>query len=396
LVHAIDNHRAVFLVLLDLSAAFDTIDHTVLLQRLSTVYGFSGNVLNWFQSYLFRRTCRVKVGNVYSKQQILDFGLPQGSCVGPKMFSFYTHPIADIIKRYNDVNFHCYAEDTQLYISFDPRVPGESEKALSVLTKCIDEVSGWMAQNMLCLNNDKTEFIIVANPRFLNSLSDISLRVGDTIINPRPHVRNLGVEFDSSLNMSHHVSTLCRSLNFHLRNLSRIRMFIDDATCHHAVRALITSRLDYSNSLLYGTATKEINRLQRLQNRAAKLIFNAPKYDHVSPYLQELHWLPVMERIEFKILVIVFKYFTDCAPSYIEDLISMYRPGRSGLRSGLDSRILSKPKTNLVSAKKGFYAAAPTLWDNLPHKIRHAKSLNEFKKMLKTHLYLRKFHSGLL
>ena len=88
-------------------------------------------------------------------------------------FIFNTHPIADIIKRYNDVNFHFYADDTQLYISFDPRVPGEAEKALSVLTKCIDEVSGWMVQNMLCLNNDKTEFIIVANPRVLNCLSDI-------------------------------------------------------------------------------------------------------------------------------------------------------------------------------------------------------------------------------
>ena len=92
----------------------------------------------------------------------------------------------------------------------------------------------------------------------------------------------------------------------------------------------VTSRLDYSNSLLYGTSKKEINRLQRLQNRAAKLIFNAPKYDHASPYLQELHWFPVMERIEFKILVFVFKYFTGCAPSYIEDIIFRYRPGRSG------------------------------------------------------------------
>ena len=253
-----------------------------------------------------------------------------------------------------------------------------------------------MVQNMLCLNNDKTELIIVANPRVLNCLSDISLRVGDTIINSRPHVRNLGVEFDSSLNMSHHISTLCRSLNFHLRNLSRVRMFIDDVTCHHAVRALVTSRLDYSNSLLYGTSKKEINRLQRLQNHAAKLIFNAPKYDHASPYLQELHWLPVMERIEFKILVFVFKYFTGCAPSYIEDIIFRYRPSRSGLRSSLDTRIIFKPRTHLVAANKVFYAAAPTLWDNLPHNIRHATSLNEFKKKLKTHLYSRKFHSSLL
>ena len=168
-------------------------------------------------------------------------------------------------------------------------------------------------------------------------------------------------------------------------------MFIDETTCHHAVRALITSRLDYSNSLLQGSTAKDIKRLQRIQNRAAKLIYCAPRKDHAFPYLEQLHWLPVKERIEFKILFFVFKCFMDCAPSYINDLIIPYVPGRNGLRSCSDTRILTIPKTRLAIANKGFFAAAPSLWNVLPYNMRHASSLIQFKKLLKTHLFSRQF-----
>ena len=392
IVCEIDNRRAIFLVLLDLSAAFDTIDHDILTNRLSNDFGFRGNVVSWFRSYLYRRTCKVKIANEFSDSHVLNFGLPQGSCVGPQMFSFYTHPIADIIKRYKHIKFHFYADDTQLYISFDPNKSGDADHALVMLSACIEDIKSWMSQNMLCLNSDKTEFFIAANPRALKSLCNISLRVGDIEIRPSPHVRNLGVEFDCHLNMSHHVTNICRSLNFHLRNLSRIRMFIDETTCHHAIRALVTSRLDYSNSLLQGSSAKDIKRLQRLQNRAAKLIYNAKRRDHATPLLHKLHWLPVKTRIEFKILTIVYKCFNDGAPCYLKDLTSTYVPKRSGLRSASDTRILTVPKTRLTISKKGFYASGPFLWNNLPRHIRHASSLTQFKKMLKTHLFHR--HHG--
>ena len=144
-----------------------------------------------------------------------------------------------------------------------------------------------MSNNMLLLNDDKTEFFVTANPRLMNILSDISITIGNAVIRPSQSVRNIGVTFDSAMTMSNsnHISSICKTLNFHLRNLSRVRIFIDETTCHHAICALVTSRLDYANSLLKGSSGKEISRIQRLQNRATKLTFMAKKSDHVSPSL---------------------------------------------------------------------------------------------------------------
>ena len=243
---------------------------------------------------------------------------------------------------------------------------------------------------MLQLNETKTEFFVISSPRFEHCLSEVKLNIGsENDIVPPSTIKNLGVVFDKKLSMSNQVSSICSSVSVHLRNLWRIRMFLDQSACQDAVRAIITSRLDYANSLLYGITSKDSNRLQRLQNRAAKLIFKARKYDHVTPLLHELHWLPIPGRIHFKLLTIVYKCFLDSAksPSYITELIQPYIPSRGGLRSAQDTRLLIVPHTRTLTGDKGFFAAGPSLWNKLPHHIRHAPTLATFRSHLKTHLF---------
>lgn len=338
IMNAFDNRRAVFLVLLDLSAAFDTIDYSTLLTRLHDVFGISGQVYDFFESYLVGRTSRVKVASELSDPQQLEFGLPQGSVVGPQMFSLYTHPLAKIIERYPRVKFHFYADDSQLYITVDPRNPSDISEALSILSSCIMDIKHWMSSNMLQLNENKTEFIACATKGYQHHLSDVSLQVGNERILPSTTIKNLGVNFDSTMTMSDQVTSICQSANFHIRNLSRIRMYIDQNSCHAAVRALITSRLDYANSLLFGISLKDCNRLQRIQNRAAKLIFRASKYDHVTPLINELHWLSVQNRITFKLLTLVYKSITDSAPIYLTELIHTRQPELCALHLIKDSK----------------------------------------------------------
>ncbi|XP_072039558.1 uncharacterized protein [Amphiura filiformis] len=135
------------------------------------------------------------------------------------------------------------------------------------------DIKLWMDHNMLQLNETKTEFFVISSPRFEHSISEVRLNIGSDIIVPSSTIKNLGVVFDKTVSMSNQVSSICSSISFHLRNLSCIRMFLDQAACQDAVRAIITSRrLDYANSLLYGITSKDSNILQRLQNRAAKLI----------------------------------------------------------------------------------------------------------------------------
>ena len=184
------------------------------------------------------------------------------------------------------------------------------------------------------------------------------------------------------------MSAICRSVNSHIRNISHIRKYIDQSTCQHVVRALVTSRLDYANSLLFSSSDNDLQRLQLLQNRAASVIFRARKFDHVTPFYLRLHWLRIPQRIKFKVLVMTYKCLQHTAPSYLQDLISIYYPSRC-LRSSSDKSTLTVPRTNLANSFgcKCFFAAAPFLWNGLPRELRQAPTLKQFKSALKTHLF---------
>ena len=146
--------------MLDLSAAFDTIDHAIFVNRLCHTFHMKGCAQKWFASYLQNRKNRVCISGEFSKEHILNFGLPQGSILGPRGYTMYIHPVGDILRR-NNVSFHIYADDTQVYVAFDPRIDGECERALNKLQICVRQIKSWMSQNKLHLNQEKTEFFLL-------------------------------------------------------------------------------------------------------------------------------------------------------------------------------------------------------------------------------------------
>ena len=231
----------------------------------------------------------------------------------------------------------------QMISSFTSALIHPIQKALATLTQCINEIRSWMAANMLKLNNDKTEFFIATSPHNKQFIPPVTLQVGSDIIHPSETVRNLGVIFDTHMTMTSQISALCGSLNLHLRNITRIRRYLNFETCNHIIRSLLLSRIDNGNAILLGSNQTDITRLQRLQNWSAKLIFCARKYDHASPFLHQLHWLPVKERIAFKILLCVFKAINGLAPEYLTTLLTLYAPAREGLRSSTDTTLLDVP-----------------------------------------------------
>ena len=156
LLRALDCHQCVYLVLLDLSAAFDTIDHDVFLSRLRRDYGVTGGVADWMASYLKNRSQSIDINGTFSDKIELTYGFPQGSKIGPFGFKLYTKPLAKIAQKHG-VNLHLYADDTQLYLPFDPQ---NSKIAMQQMEACIAEIKSWMASNFLKLNDDKTEFIM--------------------------------------------------------------------------------------------------------------------------------------------------------------------------------------------------------------------------------------------
>jgi len=379
----------VLLVMLDLTAAFDTIDHDTLFHRLETALGVTGPPLAWFRSYMLNRYSKVSIDGQCSSDVPLDCGVPQGSIMGPLIFTTYILPLGNIIRSHN-LSYHIYADDTQIYTSYDPKNQAECLISLTTLEKCITDIQNWMTSNKLKLNMDKTEFLIIGSPHNLRSHPDLTLTVGTTEIKPTNSVRNLGVIMDSDSTMTSQVGGLCRTLNYQLRNIARIRKYLDEDTCHHIVRALVISRLDYGNSLLAGITNALFDKLQRIQNKAVRLICGAKRREHISPYLARLHWLPVRQRINFKLLVYMYQYLNGTLPKYLSSDIALYSTQSTShhyLRSAVDHTKLYVPKTHRSQGDRAFSVIGPRQWNMLPLSIREAVSLNVFKKLLKTHLF---------
>ncbi len=384
ILHSLDRKYAILLVLLDLSAAFDTIDHEILLNILSSRLGITGNALAWFKSYLSQRYQTVSINGVKSVSQELKFGVPQGSVLGPILFTIYMLPLGDILRSYN-VQFHQYADDTQLYLRFDPNSKCSTEDCKSVMQRCIEDVRKWMAQNMLKLNDDKTEVLLIGAD--VKSAYDFgSIHVGPNLIEPCKSARNIGVTFDSEMKLDSHIKNVTKQANYHIRNIGQIRKFLTKEAAEILVHSFISSRLDYCNALLYGIPLTTISKLQQVQNTAARVVTRTSKYDHITPVLKSLHWLPVSQRIQFKILLITFKCLNGLAPAYLVDLLERYCPVRN-LRSQ-DELLLVIPKSRLKRyGDRAFYMAAPLLWNALPSTLRKATSVESFKSRLKTYLF---------
>ena len=374
------------LVLLDMSSAFDTVEHSILTERLRS-FGVGGLTLNWFNSYLSDRSQYVRVNDATSEPTPLTSGVPQGSVGGPLLFSLYLRPVSDIILTHN-VHYHCYADDIQLYVSFPPSTTAFST-AIRQLELCIDDIKSWMECNGLKLNDCKSEFMVLGSKQMLSKVKSdtCKIRIGDSNISPSETVRNLGVKFDANLSFKNHITYVLQSVRFQLRNLGFIRKCLTKNAAEQLIHALISSRIDFSNALFCNLPQKEIYSLQRLQNCAARLLTYTKKSTHITPVLRSLHWLPVHKRIIFKILLLVYHTLHTSAPTYLQNSLHVYQPLRRLRSSDTSSHTLQTPRIKHSWGNRAFSYIGPKLWNDLPHALRQMSSLATFKSSLKTHLF---------
>ena len=289
---AMEEDYCVLLVMLDLSAVFDTVSHETLLQRMEKMYGVQEEALAWLSSYFTDRSQSVIIQDSMSAPKPLKTGLPQRSILGPFAFPSYSSPLFKIARQHG-VEMHMYADDMQLYLPFKPE---EYNTATSKMQDCLASIRSWMSQNQL-------KFMIIGKP---NSLKDLpperKIKIGDEYIVATDTAKNIGVVLDSQLHMDSQINSICRSSYMYLHFISKIKPFLTPETVSTLVHALVTSRLD---NLLSGCYDYLLKRLQMVHNCAARLILGRRKYDRVTPMLAELHWLPVKERIIYKICLFV-------------------------------------------------------------------------------------------
>ncbi len=256
-----------------------------------------------------------------------------------------------------------------------------TDTTLDSLRVCLWEVKAWLSNNFLNLNESKTELVWFGEP----ATSDLS-SLGELSPYCKPVVRDLGVMLDSSLKFDKQINSVVKSAFFHLRLLAKVKPFVSCKDLEMLIHAFVFSRLDYCNSLYIGVSQTSLSRLQVVQNAVARLLSGTRKYDHISPILASLGWLPIQARVDFKLLIFAYFCLNGLAPSYLSELLQVYKPLRS-LRSQ-DKGALFVPRTKLKRrGDRAFAVAAPKLWNNLPLHIRSAPTLGSFKSRLKMHFH---------
>jgi len=386
-LHSIDDGEVCALVLLDLSAAFDTVDHQHLLDVMHDRFGIHGPVHDWFASYISGRSQTVTVNSVCSLPARLVCGVPQGSVLGPVKFIVYTEELASVIDNVPAVLPHFYADDTQLLMSTRP---DGVTAVCRVLEQCVCDVQTWCSSRRLQLNPAKTELIWFGSQVNMERLatSDISVHVGQTVIEPSDRVRDLGVILDSSMSMRQHIAKVTSTCFFHLRRLRKIGKVLDQDNRNRLVCAFILTRIDYCNSLFAGLPDSALAPLQRVLHAAARFVGGLQPRDHVTATMMKLHWLPVRQRITYKLCCLMHGVVHGHAPEYVVDMVVpvSHLPGRSHLRSAQRGHF-DIPRSRTAFGSRSFSTAAPLAWNELPADIRDITTTVTFKKHLKTLLF---------
>ncbi|KAK7092477.1 hypothetical protein V1264_008215 [Littorina saxatilis] len=347
--------------------------------------------LSWIQNYLSDRKQFVLIDGQQSAETSLVFGVPQGCVLGPVLFIMYTAPLTTLIENHC-VLHEIFADDTQInHSASHDKYP---DLVLS-LQECVRDVGAWMEENKLKLNDDKTEAMrfSYSTPTHAKSISELpqAISLNNIDIKFSDTSRDLGVFFDKDLSMKQHVVQTCKAARMEIRRIGSIRQYLTEDATKRLVCSGILSRLDNCNSLLAECPKSVTKPLQLVQNAAARLVFRTHMKQSVTPLLKQLHWLPVEQRIKYKICCIFYQIAAGTAPQYLSDLVQKNNPERV-VRSASQNKFVKAPKYQRDDhGGRCLSVAADHIWNKLPLSLRLSPSLPSSKANLKTHLFRETF-----
>ena len=357
------------LVLLDFSKAFDSIDHRLLTIKLGKLFGFDSSAVKLIKSYLSDRSQYVEFDKVKSETVTLSCGVPQGSILGPLLFSLFINDLPSVL---NGCSFHMYADDVQIYAS------GKVLEQLSVLENInsnIEAINSWSQRNGLILNASKTQSIKICKKSVLDSLNSLpNITVEGTQIPYSFAVKNLGLFLDQHLDFHVHVNQICKSVYGGLHSLNRLQYCTPPDVRKKLFYSLLLPYFHYCDVIYSATSATILKRLQLALNSCLRYVLNLKKYDHISQFSTFLLGCDLQTYFNFRAVTFMYKILNYPVPSYL-------LPYRSFANSGRTSNLNIPSFSRGCSFDTSFRVRAAHLWNNIqPHGIKRSTSLSLFKK----------------
>ena len=331
-------------IFVDLRKAFDMVDHALLLKKLSSI-GVTGTALNWFESYLSERRIVTVVNNATSNERSLSHGVPQGSILGPLLFTIFINDLPDIFKR---SSVHLYADDTVIYFSH-----GDAKEVQSVLNSEMLKLDDWMRTNNLFINYTKTVCMLFGTRYMLSKCNEIDIKIRDICIEQVKSTKYLGIHIDRELKWDMHIENMCQKIGRLVSFLGRLRYTINESNLNIIYKSVILPHFDYGDLVWQSASKSSLLLLQKLQNRAGRIIMRINPYSHIST--QHVHdtlvWDFLDKRYKKHLYIMMYKVLQNLTPNYMLDNISL-RSTNYELRS---SQVMNLPKTRSNCCKKTFF-----------------------------------------
>ena len=307
------------MVCLDLSEAFDTVNHSILKSVMEHYFGLKDTALKWPSSYICNRQFSVKIGSSFSHAHTINFSVPQGSILGPVLFSCYVSTLHEVIKQNSDTIILSYADDhafTQAFTQKDTLVK-------QIVEEKVNRIKSWMCMNHLQMNDTKIEFITLGTTHQLNKKNLDSITFSDTTCNSSKTIKFLGVFLDETLSFKQHVAACAKSALYGIHLIKNVRKYLTMATTKKLMCTLVVSQLDCINSILTNISLTTTKPYQKIQNQAARIIYKKTKWTSAPCSMKQLNWLPIRYRCFFKLLTIVYKTLHGMGPAYLRNRLKI-------------------------------------------------------------------------
>ena len=365
-------------VLIDLKKAFDTVDHQILLKKIE-LYGIKGQALSFLESYLSNRNQKCQIQGSVSSEKLIKCGVPQGSILGPLFFLLY---INDLPQCLDKTKPRLFADDTNLTVSGDSITDLET-----AVNSDLEKLRKWLIANKLSLNVAKTEFMLIGSKQMIKNISNLQLnvKIENESIKQVYESKTLGVTIDQHLSWKTNTENICKKITSGISALRRLKEFADKQTLLSVYNAIVRPYFDYCCEVWDVFGETQSKRLQKLQNRAARIILNMSNDIDHSVALQALGWKPLKTERKKSKAKIMYKLLNKMGPKSLSNLFT-YKGEVTNykLRNISSSLCLPQPRTN--NMKKSFVYDGAHLWNSIPKEIRESKSFSSFRKKIATHI----------